>query len=365
MTVAVLGAGAGGLSAAVELSLAGHEVALWSRNPATLAAHCPAGVIAHRGVLGEGSVTASMVTTDLAEALAGADVVVVCLPSVVHGQLFNDLATLPCAVPVVLNPGHTGGALHLRRSFARAGAPLPPIAEFSTLTYVARVDPNGQVSTTGRARQVRAACLPDGESALDWGVRLFPGASRVPDVLASSLSNVNLVLHPPGAILGAAWVEATAGDFTFYVQGMTPGVVRVMQALDTERLAVARAYGHKLPGLLDEMAAIGTVEPDQVREGDLITAIRGGSANAAIRAPDSFGHRYYQEDLAYGLLPFIALAGLAQIQTPVADALLRLGGTAAGGEILTGGLDGERLGLTGMELPDLLGVVRHGLIARA
>ncbi len=359
MTVAVLGAGAGGLSAIVELSLAGHDVALWNRNPETLVSHCPAGEIHYRGVLGEGSVSPAMVTTDLEKALNAAEVVVICLPSLVHGQLFADLANLRCTTPVILNPGHTGGALHLRRVFTQSGAALPPVSEFSTLTYVARVDPQGRVNTTNRARQVRAACLPGGNRALEWGRQLFPGVSEVSDVLASSLSNVNLVLHPPGAILGAAWVEATSGDFTFYVQGMTPGVGRVMQALDSERLAVAKAFGHVLPPLLQEMAAIGTVDSAAATEGALVTAIRGGTANSSISAPNSFNHRYYQEDLAFGLLPFVALARLARVPVPVASALLQLGGTAVGGQILTNGLDSERLGLDDLDLQSLLASVRN------
>ena len=86
-----------------------------------------------------------------------------------------------------------------------------------------------------------------------------------PDVLACDLANVNMVLHAPGAVLAAAWVEATRGDFTFYVQGMTPGVARVMRALDDERRAVARAFGHDLPSLDAEMQAIGTVEQSSPR----------------------------------------------------------------------------------------------------
>ena len=46
-------------------------------------------------------------------------------------------------------------------------------------------------------------------------------------MIACDLCNINMVVHPPGAILGAAWVEATGGDFTFYVQGMTPGVIEL------------------------------------------------------------------------------------------------------------------------------------------
>lgn len=349
-TVAVLGAGAGGLSAVVELTRAGHDVRLWNRNPATLAPHRHG--IRYEGVLGVGEVSPQVATTDLAEALKGADVAVICLPSVAHAALFADLADVGIAVPIVLNPGHTGGALHARAVFADRH--LPPLAEFSTLTYVARVL-DGVVVTTGRAGTVRAACLPGGDEALEYGLKLFPGAAAVPDVLASSLSNVNLVLHPPGAILGAAWVEATGGAFTFYVEGMTPGVARVLTDLDAERRAVARAYGHALPALLTEMTAIGTADPVAAERGDVTAAIRGGEANRRIAAPDSFAHRYYREDLPYGLVPFHALAEIAGVPVPTAAALLHLGVTATGH---AGGLDAKRLGLTGLTAADVIELVR-------
>src|ERR1019366_4116556 len=102
-----------------------------------------------------------------------------------------------------------------------------------------------------------------------------------------------MVLHVPGAVLGAAWVEATRGDFTFYVQGMTKGVARVMQALDDERGAVARAFGHELPSVVAEMQAIGTAESSIRDAGDLVAAIASGEANRRIKAPDSLEHRYY------------------------------------------------------------------------
>lgn len=356
--VAVLGAGAGGLSALVELTHAGHDVRLWNRNPATLRPLLEAGGIRHEGVLGDGFVTPSRATTDLAEALDGADVVVVCLPALAHEATFEGLARVGCAVPVVLNPGHTGGALHARAVFAGRGTTLPPVAEFSTLTYVARTAPGAIVRTTLRARRVRAACLPGGQDALRWSESLFPGVAPVSDVLASSLSNVNLVLHPPGAVLAAAWVEATGGDFRFYVDAMTPAVGRVLIALDEERRAVARAYGHELPSLMEEMAAIGTADPDAAARGDLVGAVRGGGANQSLRAPDSIEHRYYREDFPFGLVPFAALADIAGVPIGTARALLTLGSVAMGGTAESGGLDARRLGLAGCGVQDVLAVVR-------
>jgi opine dehydrogenase len=355
-TVAVLGAGSGGLATAVELIRAGHAVRLWNRAATTLEPCVRQGGVRYTGVLGEGAVRPESMTTVLAEALAGADVVVVALPSLVHARLFADLVSIGWTGPVVLNPGHTGGALHLRAHYLAAGLPVPPTVEFSTLTYVAR-NSDGCVAITGRAGTVRAGALPGGQVALDLACGLFPSASPVPDVLASSLSNVNVVLHPPGAVLAAAWVEATGGDFTFYVQGMTPAVGRVMAALDAERLSIARAFGHELPPLAQEMAAIGTVGTDAVGL-PLEDAVRGGAANARIMAPESLEHRYYREDLPYGLVPLLALADLARVPAPTAEALARLGGTAMGEDPFEVGLSLRRLGLEGLTSEGLRFVVR-------
>ena len=355
--VAVLGAGAGGRSAVVEFARAGHEVALWNRRRETIAPILADSLLRYRGVLGEGAVRPALVTTDLESALDGAEVAVVCLPALAHDELFVDLARLRSTVPLVLNPGQTGGALHARAVFGAHGAPQPPTVEFSTLTYVARVGADGVVSTTSRAGVVRAGCLPGHEVARDWAVRLFPGASPASDVLASSLSNVNIVLHPPAAVLAAAWVEASGGDFRFYVDAMTPGVVRVLELLDAERLAVGKAYGHVLAPLVEEMAAIGTVDEVAAGTGDVAAAIRGGVANATIKAPGSFEHRYYREDLAFGLKPFLALASVAGVETPTASALLALGSAVAGIPADVG-LGGRQLAIERMTLDELCALVR-------
>ncbi len=356
MTIAVLGAGTGGLAATVELTHSQHAVRLWNRTPARLEPHRPGGV-RYTGIWGDGTAQPAVVTSDLAEAIDGVDAVVVCLPSTAHPTLFTELARLSRPAPIVLCPGHTGGALHLRQVFGQAGSHLPPVAEFSTLPYIGRVH-DGVVHVAGRAKQIAVGPLPGGKAALTWAEQLFPGAVPVADVLASSLSNVNLVLHPPGAVLGASWVEATGGDFTFYVQGMTPGVGRIVSKLDAERLAVANALGHQLPTLVEEMSALGSVDREAARQQDVVGAIRGGVANRTIRAPDTFQHRYYQEDFAFGLMPFTAMARVAGIATPVADALLLIGDAAVGEGFADRGLGAQALGIAGMSKAELIHSVR-------
>jgi len=360
MRVTVLGAGAGGTAAVVELVQAGYEVALWNRSPATLEPLQRAAGIEYEGVLGEGFVRPRLITSDLAESLAGAEAAVCVLPTLLHGTLARALAQagIGKSIPVVLNPGHTGGALEFKTAFRQVRADCPPVADFSTLTYVARKYAPQRVTITGHARQLRAAALPGDQGALEIACRLFPAAKPQRDVLAANLANLNMVLHPPGAVLGAAWVEAKRGDFTFYVEGMTPGVTRVMKALDDERRAVAAAFGHTLPNLVEEMQLIGTVEAHVRDTQDFAVAISGGKANSRIKAPDSLAHRYYREDFGHGLLPFIALANIARVPVPVAQSLFSLGEKLIGTDFSKTGRTAEAMGIAGLDRDGLLEKVR-------
>ena len=361
--VVVMGGGAGGMAATVDLTLRGFEVVWWRR---TVPDEPPSGFrLAYRGVCGEGVMPVTC-TDDLAMVLEGAAGALVCLPSTAHRHIAGLLAEVGCTAPVVLAPGHLGGALEVAKVWRDLGMEtLPPLAECSTLPYTVRafavdVDAGGDglpvqwgVNITGAAARVPVACLPGGDAALRLAGRVYPGAVTLPDVLAVGLAEVNMVLHPPGAILGAAWVEATGGDFRFYVDGMTGGVASVMARLDAERLAVADAFGYRLGSLMEEMAAIGTVEADADLE-DMQAAITGGSANARIMAPDSLAHRYYTEDFGYGLLPLVELAEVAGVATPVADALLSLAAAAGLDEAIAGGRTLERLGLGGLTTEEIV-----------
>ena len=360
MRVAVIGAGAGGAAAVAELVGAGHEVALWNRSERTLAPFIERGGVEYEGVLGEGFAKPAVITPDMALAMRGAEVALVCLPTISHAAVAQLLAkTGADATPVVLNPGHTGGALEFREAYRGAsGGAVPPIAEFHTLSYIARKYQPAKVTVSGKGKFLRLGALPGADAAVAAARALYPVSHPVPDVLNSSLANLNMVLHAPGAILGAAWVEATHGDFTFYVQGMTPGVTRVLEALDAERLAVARAFGHELPALGKEMQMYGTVEASVRDTTDLAVAISGGTANQRIKAPDSLQHRYYLEDFGHGLVPFVALAAAAGVAVPTATALLDLGATLTGTDFRARGRTAQSMGIAGLDRAGLLRLVR-------
>ncbi|CAN7598936.1 NAD/NADP octopine/nopaline dehydrogenase family protein [Aminobacter aminovorans] len=353
MRVAIIGAGNGGAAATVELTLAGHDVALHGRSLPTIQPFLNNG-IGYQGVFGQGVLKPALITTDLSEALEGADCVVVALPTFALATVAADLhaAGWDGSRPVVLNPGHTGGAFEFETAYTKLGGRVPPIAEFATLAYVARKPAPDVVNVTGRAKALRAAALRNGAAALQAAIELFPGSYDCGDVIASDLCNVNMIVHPPGAMLGASWVEATGGDFTFYVQGLTDSVVRVMEALDRERIAVGREFGHDLPTIIAEMKAIGTVET--YASDDDYRAIAAGEANKRIKAPDSLTHRYYVEDFTHGLTPFLVYADIAGLEVPTARAISNLHAIMVAGLPKPAPRDAVAMGLDGATLESMI-----------
>ncbi|MEU9845599.1 NAD/NADP octopine/nopaline dehydrogenase family protein, partial [Actinomadura sp. NPDC048032] len=100
-----------------------------------------------------------------------------------------------------------------------------------------------------------------------------------------------------------------------------------------------------------------TADPVAAERGDVVGAVRGGTANQKINAPGSFAHRYYREDLPFGLLPFTALAGIAGVPVPTAGALLTLGAAATGEDPSAEGLNAARLGLAGLDADGVMAAV--------
>src|SRR5271169_4029706 len=140
-TVAVLGAGHGGCAAAADLGRRGYEVRLHARSAERLAPLRQRGGIEARGVQ-QGLVPVALLTTDLAEAIGGADLIMLVVPSVAHEPYARALAPLiDGSQPIFLNPGHTGGGLHFLHALRRAGNRRPiKLCETVTLTYIARME---------------------------------------------------------------------------------------------------------------------------------------------------------------------------------------------------------------------------------
>jgi opine dehydrogenase len=350
--VAILGAGHGGLAAAADLAERDHKVRLYNRSPEPLRAIERNGGIRMTGTLGTGVASLQKVTPSLDEAVTGADAIVVVLPATAHAAIASALRDARTDAPIILNPGHMCGSLNARRLLQ----PTRPLAELGTLTYISRSTAPGAVDVYLRATGIPYAADDAAAALVD---ELFPDQRSATHPMEPWFWDVNMVLHPPGMILGAARIEATGGDFHFYGNGITASVEAVMARLDDERIAVAHGFGVEVPSLAASMAMIGTAVEGAAREGRLGDAIRGGVANAAIKAPPRLDHRYLHEDIPFGLVPLVALGGIGGVSTPVADALIELAQAITGRAYREEGLDQRALGIAGATVEEVVTIAER------
>src|SRR6516225_2148989 len=160
-SVAILGAGHGGCAAAADLGQRGYSVRLHARNPERLAPLRAQGGIAARGMV-QGLVPVDLLTTDVAEAIRGADLIMLVVPGVAHGYYARSLAPLiDGATPIFINPGHTGGGLHFLHELREGGYRGPVrTCETVSLTYITRMEGPGIVNVYSTLKRLRFAALP-------------------------------------------------------------------------------------------------------------------------------------------------------------------------------------------------------------
>src|SRR5688572_23108229 len=123
--VAVIGAGNVGCALAAHLTLLGIEVRLCNRSAARLEQIGAAGGVTVTGAV-EGFASIAMLTTDVSEAVDGAEVIAVTLPTPALPQYADPLAEFTNDEQLIwLDPGHSGGALYLGAELRRRGRRRP------------------------------------------------------------------------------------------------------------------------------------------------------------------------------------------------------------------------------------------------
>jgi len=148
---------------------------------------------------------------------------------------------------LILNPGRTGGALEFARVLEDEGVrDRVTVAEAQSLLYACRLIGPARVRITGIKNEIRLAAFAATQTvAVIEAIRpLLPQFGPAANVLETSFDNVGAVFHPTTMVLNASRIEA-GQDFGFY-RNMTPAVARLLDAVDQERLAVARAFGVEL-----------------------------------------------------------------------------------------------------------------------
>lgn len=321
--VAILGAGNGGCAAAVDLGGRGYDIRLWNRREERLAPLREAGGIEYVGALGDGLQPVAVITTDIAAAIEGADLVLVMVPTHAHEAIARSVAQhLVSGQVLMVSPGHT--LLLIPQTLRRCGVAEPVTCETGTLPYICRMEGSARVRIAQPSRHQAFAAFPARETArLAAQVEpLFPMIQPVGSVLDTVFPYTNAIHHPPAFLCNAGRVESTGGDFYHYYDGITPAVGRLIDRLDAERLGVAHALGCDPAPLPAHFLRMGYTTEAACNSGLAYEVFHQSEADRYIRAPSTLDHRFFTEDVPYGLVPLSELGRLAGVATPIIDAMI-------------------------------------------
>lgn len=352
-SVSIIGAGHCGCAIAADVLGRGGKALLYAHPDHSAALHA----ILRQGYLGvSGKMRGRfmpVLSSDLGEALQFSDYLVLALPSFAHDDMIAALSAHDLARHVIVCIAGNFFCLAARRSL-RAHA----ILETSSAPYASRVV-GADVKVMGVKSQLHIASLaPIGdESTLQALARLFPMPLRwYRNVLEAGLSCINAVLHPVPALLNTGWIESTAGDFHFYRQGMSASVVRVMQAIDQERMSIASGYGLSVRSAVEMMNAYYRGRFASLRD----FARESVEHNQEKMAPSSMRHRFVEQDVPLVLVPWHELGLKAGIDALTMRAIIQIASIVRSQPPPGEGSALRRLGLAGLDRRGILAAVAAG-----
>jgi len=361
MKVAVMGGGNGSHTIAADLTLKGLTVNLFELEQFAdrMQKVFETREIEMSGVAGSGRARLNLVTSDIAAAVKDVEVIFIPLPGFAvrtYGQLLAPHLTEDQMV--VLMPG-TLSALEFRETLRANGNDRDvTIAETGGLPFATRLIAPGKVKTFHIRSDMALAAIPGQKGARVFDkIKELYSFSPKPTVVETGLGHLTPLLHPAGCLLNAGRIERSHGEFYMYEEGMTPAVVRVIEQIDLERLAIGKALGIRLPTGVDMM-----VESGYGPRGTLWESLNGSAGLTPVKGPDSLENRYVTEDVPYGLVAWASLGDAVGVDTPVMDALISLGSVIIGKDCWKEGRNLDRMGLNGLDLQQIKTYLTDGAI---
>ena len=356
MKIAIIGAGNGGQTMAGHLSLMGYKVSLYDIDVEKMNILKQLEGIQLEGRL-KGLGRISCVTTDIVEAVKGAEIIMVTTVANAHQAVAISIAPyLEEGQVIVLNPGRTCGALIFKQTLKSAGCTKRVyIGEAQTLVYACRVIENGHVNVIGIKDEVLLSGLPsaDTDYILSKLNPIFSCFVKADTVLNTSLENIGAMFHPCVLLFNAATIERN--EFFWFYRDMTEQVAEFIERFDAERLAVGKAYGIDL---LSVREWIKFAYKDTKGE-TLCERMRNNPAYHDIKSPSTIFTRQLTEDIPTGVLPMIELGKVAGVDTPLLQSMVYICEALLNRDMHSSGRTLKNLGLDGMTKEQILNYIIH------
>ncbi|RST77175.1 hypothetical protein D4T97_001370 [Siminovitchia acidinfaciens] len=346
-SIAVLGAGNGGVTAAADLTLKGFDVRLFelekfSGNLKKIRKNNGIRFV-ENGV--EKFVSPFSITTDIKEALTGADIIMLVVPAVAIEHFAGVCAPhLEEDQIVFINSAASMGSVRFVNEVRKQGVETEfKICETASLTYGTRAT-GDYVELYLRVKNLLFSAYPSSDTPelLEVCKEMYPELVQASNVWETTLNNGNPETHPGPSLLNAGRIEYSNGEFYLYTEGITESVTQVIRSVSLERKALCEALDIQYLPPETRLVELGYCEPksclaEQYNESKVFSSIKG---------PLSLSSRYFTEDISMGLVLWSSLGKELNVPTPVIDSIVTLSGALLQTDFWKDGLNYSKLGLS-------------------
>ncbi|UCF96194.1 MAG: NAD/NADP octopine/nopaline dehydrogenase family protein [Spirochaetaceae bacterium] len=358
----VCGAGNAGAAIAADCALGGLEVALFElpRFRAGLQTILDRGGITltpdSDPVWGKtGFARLARITTDPAEALADAQVVMITVPAMYHSAFWDILAThLADGQIVLFNTGYHGCLRHARK-LEQVEARVT-LAESNIMPYLCSKT-GDTVHIDRHKRHFRVAAFPGNRSAEVYKVLrlIYPQYEKVDHVLDSNIaSGGNPAFHVTLTIPIAGFYFDRYRGGKFYSDTTVQGG-RLIEAYDRERETLCRQLG--------SLAFQSTLEFDRRSyeyDGKDIVSLLRRSEHIDWFASAAYLKQVCEEDILFAYIPMVLLAEQLGLRMPVTRSMVEIFAAMLGESYWERGVTPTQLGIDGMDTSQLLTYITEG-----
>ncbi len=315
MKITIVGAGNTGHALAAYLAQRGCTPVLATRSAEKSAAINENGITAEGAIQGNFRVPS---TTSLAEAVQGAALVAVMTTANAHRAVARQLAPLLTDGQSILVFNSNWGAFEFAQVLGGdIAAKNLTVAETAAQLFVATSGGPGHVNVSVKEKISVAATDPAKTAPLLAAIGgVFPQFEEGGSIIETTISTTNPVIHVPISLANIARIE-NAQEFRFYGDGVSKAGVELILKIDEERVAVARALGCEIDDVLTVINSFWEKKHD-----NLFDALTKNETYLRAMGPKSLTHRYFTEDVPFGIAPVAQIGRLYGVETPYTDALL-------------------------------------------
>jgi len=332
----------------------------------------------------DGLGTIPLITTNMAEAVKGAGIIILTMPAVGFERLCEELAPLLEDGQVIHFMSGNFGCCMLRKKMREAGCTKKVImGDWSSQPHGARIVTYAgkelpEIEMFYRAITLRGCALPSCDTE-EWlsTLQYIPSMSTVKhpviadSVVDVSFSNINPLMHPAASVLGVSTMENWTGvlkrnpfEYSIYSHAFCKSIAEVQYSIYCEQRATTDALGTGIQPLKKEQffTRSGVLAPEYIGEDAEGIPFEHPWKHQEGAGPHTITHRYVTEDTPVGLSAQRAFARVFGIATPTMDAIITLASVMTKIDFNKTGWDLKTLGLDGMSKEQILDYLHKDVI---